>query len=128
MSPPGTGDGALGADSADRGRRAFRSADDFAVEAHRAADGVVPGSRQLADAIRGAAARAAASVAIAAAARGTPHSRLVEARDALVEARYLLHLARRTGVLDARRFRPAASRHESALRDLESWIREGPPG
>jgi len=128
LSPPGTDDAARGADSADRGRRAFRSADDFAVEAHRAADGVVANSRQLADAIREAAARAAASVAIAAAVRGGSRSRLLEARDTLVEARYLLHLARRTGVLDARRFRPAASRHDSALRDLESWIREGPTG
>lgn len=128
MRRPTSGTGSFVVDPADRGRRAFRSADDFAVEAHRAAESLSAGCRAIADAIHSSAVRGASAIALAAAGTDSPRERLLDARRALVEARYLLHLARRTGALDLRRFRPAVARHDTALRDLQAWIRDVAPG
>ena len=49
------------------------------------------------------------------------------ARRALFEGRYYLYLARRFGLIDARRYRAIAVRQDSALRELAAVLRPRSP-
>jgi len=105
----------------DRGLDAFRATDAFAVEAYRVAGTLRDGS--LGEAIRRTAITAGAAVVSASAA--VPASvaaaaHLERAREALLEGRYFLYLARRFGLLDVRQYRGLALRQDSALREIEA--------
>jgi four helix bundle protein len=106
---------------ADRGLCAFRATDAFAVEAYRTAAELRGDA--LAIEIRRTAIAAGAAVVAAAACRSTSGDaarHLERARDALIEGRYFLYLARRFGLLDARRYRGLSLRQDSALREIEA--------
>jgi hypothetical protein len=111
-------------------RRAFRTADGFAVEAWKATrrlSGVDGGS--LADEIRRRVGRSGAALLAASASEpGSDHEaeRLRAARDGLLQARYLLYLARRLGALDVAAYRRLTTVHDGAERDLAAWARDGP--
>lgn len=112
----------------DKRLKAFRAADEFAVEVFRAtrafasADGGV-----LAAEIRRATVRAGG--ALVAASWGTGDDRsLAVARSGLLEARYYLSLARRLGLVEARSYRQLAIRQDAALRDLEALGGRPRPG
>jgi hypothetical protein len=103
----------------DRGLEAFRATDAFAVEAYRVAGTL----RDLAlgEAIRRTAIVAGAAVVSASAGTGGAGApQLERAREALLEGRYFLYLARRFGLLDVRQYRALALRQDSALREIET--------
>jgi len=105
----------------ERGLGVFRATDAFAVEAYRAAAGLR--GEPLGSEIRRTAIAAGAAV-VAASARergsGAASQHLERARDALIEGRYFLYLARRFGLLDARQYRGLSLRQDSALREIEA--------
>ncbi len=102
----------------DRGLEAFRATDAFAVEAYRVAGSL----RDLAlgEAIRRTAIVAGAAVVSASAGVGAAAPQLERAREALLEGRYFLYLARRFGLLDVRQYRALALRQDAALREIEA--------
>jgi hypothetical protein len=109
-------------DRRERRLRAFRAADEFAVETFRAtrafasADGGV-----LAAEIRRVTVRAGG--ALVAASAGAEEGRsIAAARSGLFEARYYLSLARRLGLVEARSYRQLAIRQDAALRELEALV------
>ncbi len=111
--------------------RAFRAADAFVVEAwslcarsSRAEHG------PLADEIRRVVARSGAALAAASDRRpgGAAERRLLRrARRHLLEGRYFLSLARRTGLIDLRGYRGLTVRQDSALREIERLIATSTP-
>jgi four helix bundle protein len=106
---------------------AFRAADAFAVEAFRLAASLpsgAAGAGLAADIRRTALAAGGAVVAAAACASGGSAERahLERARVALHESRYYLHLARRFGWLDARRYRALTLRQDAATRELDAVL------
>lgn len=115
-------------DRRERRLRAFRAADEFAVEVFRAtrafasADGGV-----LAAEIRKATIRAGGALVAASWGAGDDRS-LAVARSGLLEARYYLSLARRLGLVEARSYRQLAIRQDAALRDLEALERRPAAG
>ncbi len=111
----------------DRGLGAFRATDGFAVEAYRAA-AALRGDALAGEIRRTAIAAGAAVVAASAAAPGSGAAaeHLDRAREALIEGRYFLYLARRFGLLDARQYRSLSLRQDSALREIEAY-RAAPP-
>ena len=110
----------------DRRLSVFKAADAFAVEAFRAAVSLPPGpAAGLAADIRRTALAAGGAVVAAAAcpAGGTAErSHLERARVALYEGRYYLHLARRFGWLDARRYRALTLRQDAATREVDAVL------
>ncbi len=109
-------------------RRAFRSVDEFVVEAFKAARRIGRGDgAELAASLRAAGLRCGASLLAAAAAGPRASAGLAgtlrDGRAALLEARYALYVARRLGMLDLRSYRGLADRQDAALRDLEGLIR-----
>ena len=103
----------------DRGLDAFRATDAFAVEAYRVA--ATLRDVALGDAIRRTAIVAGAAVVSASAGgAGAASAQLERAREALLEGRYFLYLARRFGLLDVRQYRALALRQDSALREIEA--------
>jgi len=105
---------------------AFRAADAFTVEAFRVALSLPPGAAAslAADIRRTALAAGGAVVAAAACPTGGPaeRSHLERARVALYESRYYLHLARRFGWLDARRYRALTLRQDAATREVDAVL------
>ena len=114
-----------------RRRRAFRVADGFTLEAWCAVRRLGgPEGTLLAGEIRARLARAGASLlAASAAAPGSPEEGrgVGDARRGLLEARYLLYLARRVGALDLKAYRRLTSAHDGADRDLAALARDRPP-
>lgn len=113
----------------DRRLRAFRALDAFALEAYQAARLV---RQQDGDALAGEIGRtlARAGGALVSACgydAGSPAERnsLETAHARLLEGRYPIYLARRLGFFDVRRYRALATRHETALREIESLLRGG---
>lgn len=111
----------------ERRLKAFRAADEFAVEAFRATRGFASADGGvLAAEIRRATVRAGG--ALVAASWGEAEERaLLSVRSGLLEARYYLSLARRLGFLDARSYRHLAVRQDAALRELEALGRRPQP-
>lgn len=114
---------------------AFKTTDAFAVEAYRVASALPSrAGAGLAEEIRRAAVAAGGAVVAASAySDGGSEERafLRRARRALFESRYYLHLARRFGWLDARRYRALTLRQDAAIRELDAVIderRRGPQG
>ena len=108
--------------------RAFRAADALAVETYRAfAGGSGVGCSDLVSAIRGTALRSGGALVAAAASDGGAGEQrhLVRAWDQLAEGRYYVYLARRLGLLDAKRYRNLTVRHEAATREIEALLRSG---
>ena len=70
-----------------------------------------------------------AVVAASAYADGGPEERafLRRARRALFESRYYLHLARRFGWLDGRRYRALTLRQDAAVRELDTVLDDRRP-
>ena len=116
----------------DRRVSAFKTTDAYAVEAYRVASALPPSAGSgLAEEIRRAAVAAGAAVVAASAySDGGDEERklLRRARRALFESRYYLHLARRFGWLDARRYRVLTLRQDAAVRELDSVIGDPRPG
>jgi hypothetical protein len=113
----------------DRRKRAFRSADEFTLEAFRAARIIMVRTegKEIAEEIRRCCARCGGFLVAASGtgAGGEGERRYLErARDRLLEARYLLYVARRTGLLDLRPYRQLTARQDSALREVELLLRE----
>jgi len=110
----------------DRRVSAFKTTDAFAVEAYRVASALPSrGGAGLAEEIRRAAVAAGGAVVAASAySDGGAEERalLRRARRALFESRYYLHLARRFGWLDARRYRGLTLRQDAAVRELDAVI------
>ena len=71
-----------------------------------------------------------AVVAASAYAEGGAEERtfLRRARRALFESRYYLHLARRFGWLDSRRYRALTMRQDAAVRELDNVLDDGGRG
>jgi len=114
----------------DRRIVAFKAADGFAVEAFRVAASIPPGaggSGLAAEVRRTALAAGGAVVAAAACHPGGADERrhLERARVALHESRYYLHLARRFGWLDARRYRALTLRQDAATREVDAALTAG---
>jgi hypothetical protein len=109
--------------SGDRRVRAFRATDAFAVEAYRLfskRDGGTPSG--VLEAIRLVALRSGGALVAAAsnpAGGGDERRLLTRARVELSEGRYYLYLARRLGLINARRYRGLTVRHDAALRELD---------
>lgn len=112
--------------STDRRVSAFKSTDAYAVEAYRVASALPSkAGGGLAEEIRRAVVAAGGAVVAASAyIEGGEEERalLLRARGALFESRYYLHLARRFGLLDARRYRALTLRQDAAVRDLDSVL------
>lgn len=110
----------------DRRVSAFKTTDAYAVEAYRVASAFPPtAGTGLAEEIRRSAIAAGGAVVAASAYRdGCAEERafLRRARRALFESRYYLHLARRFGWLDARRYRGLTLRQDAAVRELDAVI------
>ncbi len=106
--------------------RAFRATDAFALEAIRVSASLdrAPGEHLGGDIRRLVARCGGALVAASSAAPGSDAERqlLHSARSGLAEARYYLYLARRIGLLDLRRYRALAIRHDAALREVEAML------
>jgi four helix bundle protein len=112
--------------SRDRRVRAFRAADEFAVETYRVSrtlnQRLHPG---LIDEIRRAAVRSGGALVAASGspAGGATERRLLEqARTGLLEGRYYLNIARRIGLLDLKRYRGLTTRQDVALRELDAIL------
>jgi len=115
----------------DRRVSAFRTTDAYAVEAYRMAS-ALPASAGagLADEIRRTAVAAGSAVVAASAySDGAIEERalLRRARRSLFESRYYLHLARRFGWIDARRYRALTLRQDAAVRELDSVLADRGP-
>ena len=114
--------------TSDRRVEVFRSTDAFAVEAYRAATRIRSQvGAGLAGEIRRTAVAAGGAVIAASSCRpGAQAERdyLERARAALFESRYYLHLARRFGWLDAKRYRGLTLRQDAAVRGLDDLIRQ----
>jgi hypothetical protein len=112
-----------------RRRRAFRIADGFAFEAWCAVRRLAgPEGALLAGEVRLRIGRAGAALLAASSARpGSTEERggVLDARKDLLEARYLLYLARRVGALDLKVYRRLTSAHDGADQDLAALAREG---
>jgi len=112
----------------DRRVTAFKTTDAYAVEAYRVASALPSrAGAGLAEEIRRAAVAAGSAVVAASAyADGGVEERafLRRARRALFESRYYLHLARRFGWLDARRYRALTLRQDAAVRELDTVLDE----
>jgi len=114
-------------DLRERRLKAFRAADEFAVEAFRATRGFSSGDGGvLAAEIRRATVRAGGALVAASWGPGEERS-LAVARSGLLEARYYLSLARRLGLLEARSYRHLGTRQDAALRELEALGRRPGP-
>ena len=111
-----------------RRRRAFRVADGFALAAWGAVRRLVgTEGTLLASEVRLRIGRAGASLLTASsAAPGSAEELrgLRDARNGLLEARYLLYLARRIGALDLKVYRRLTAAHDAADRDLVDLVRE----
>lgn len=108
--------------------RAFRAADEFAVEVFRTMRGLASAEGGvLAVEIRRATVRAAGAL-VASSWRDGASGSFEKARAGLLEARYYLSLARRLGFVDARRYRQLAVRQDAALRELEAVARRSRTG
>jgi len=111
-----------GTEAAALRRRAFRAADGFALEAWRASRRLSGEDRAaLADGIRrrvGGAGAALVAATSTSPGSGDERARIAAAREALLEARYLLYLARRLGALDLTAYRRLTAAHDGADRDL----------
>jgi four helix bundle protein len=111
----------------DRRVAVFRSTDSFAVEAYRAATRIHSqvGSGLAAEIRRTAVAAGGAMIAASSCRPGIPAEReyMERARAALFESRYYLHLARRFGWMDAKRYRLLTLRQDAAVRGLDDLIR-----
>ena len=116
----------------DRRVSAFKTTDAYAVEAYRVASAFPPrAGAGLAEEIRRAAVAAGGAVVAASAySDGGVEERafLRRARRALFESRYYLHLARRFGWLDARRYRTLTLRQDAAVRELDAVIDDSRTG
>jgi len=98
----------------------FRAADAFVVAAWEATAAMPPGTAELARRLRGAAVDCGTNL-VAAAHRGTPEegkAYLERAKARLMEARYLLYLARRFGAVDSKRYRNLSTRLDRATREV----------
>ena len=111
----------------DRRLAAFRAADAFTIEIYRAAGSLrrSEATQDLTGELRRNAVRSGAALVAASASRQggeTERGHLLAARVALIESRYYLYLARRFGVLDARRYRGLTLRLDAALRELDAIL------
>ena len=110
----------------DRRVSAFKTTDAYAVEAYRVASALPSNAGSgLAEEIRRTAIAAGSAVVAASAySDGGVEERalLRRARSALFESRYYLHLARRFGWLDARRYRALTLRQDAAVRGLDTVL------
>ena len=110
----------------DRRVSAFKRTDAYAVEAYRVASALPSSAGSgLAEEIRRTAVAAGSAVVAASAySDGGVEERalLRRARSALFESRYYLHLARRFGWLDARRYRALPLRQDAAVRGLDTVL------
>jgi four helix bundle protein len=115
----------------DRRVSAFKTTDAYAVEAYRVVSAFPSrAGTGLAEEIRRAAIAAGGAVVAASAySDGGAEERafLRRARRALFESRYYLHLARRFGWLDARRYRALTLRQDAAVRELDAVIDDRGP-
>lgn len=111
--------------------KAFKATDAFAVEAYRAVTSMHKrmGTGLAEEIRRTVVAAGGAIVAASACGAGDDSERayLRRARTALFESRYYLHLARRFGWLDAKRYRALTLRQDAAVRELNSLL-EGSNG
>jgi four helix bundle protein len=115
----------------DRRVSAFKTTDAYAVEAYRVVSAFPSrAGTGLAEEIRRTAIAAGGAVVAASAySDGGAEERafLRRARRALFESRYYLHLARRFGWLDARRYRALTLRQDAAVRELDAVINDRGP-
>jgi four helix bundle protein len=115
----------------DRRLQVFRTTDAFAVEAFRAASDIRSrAAAHVAGEIRRTAVTAGGAVIAASSCREgieAERGHLERARTALYESRYYLHLARRFGWLDAKRYRALTLRQDAAVRGLDGLIRARDP-
>lgn len=106
-------------------KKAFRAADAFVVEAWKACRRMSgDDSETLAGSIRSRIGGAGAALVAASSAEpggSVEGRRLGDARERLLQARYLLYLARRLGALDLASYRRLTAAHEAADRDLAAW-------
>lgn len=114
----------------DRRLRAFRAADEFAVEVFRVTRRFSePEGRTLAGEIRRATVRAGGAL-VAASWGDREMESLGAARERLLEARYYLSLARRLGFLEGKAYRQLTVRQDAAIRELLGLLgpsrRQGP--
>lgn len=112
--------------ASERRLSAFKATDAFAVEAYRAtrALGGSVGSA-LAEEIRRTVVRSGGAIVAASTSRAGgsgEREHLDRARALLAEGRYYLHLARRFGLLDLKRYRALTVRQEAALRELSAIL------
>jgi hypothetical protein len=98
----------------------FRAADAWVVAAWEAAAAMGPGAGELARQLRnGALDCGSALVAAAQCGEGGENQGYLErARSRLMEARYLLYLAKRFGSIDSRRYKVLVVKLDRALRDV----------
>lgn len=108
----------------------FKATDAFAAEAYRVAGSLAARAEGgLAAEIRRTALHSGG--AVVAASVSPPDSaeerrELKRARAALIEGRYYLHLARRFGLLDRRRYRTLTVRQDAALREVGQLLDAAP--
>jgi hypothetical protein len=98
----------------------FRAADAFVVAAWEAAAAMPPGTAELSRRLRQTALDCGTCL-VAAAHRPTTEAGRVyldQAAGRLMEARYLLYLARRFGAVDSKRYRNLSTRLDRASRDV----------
>lgn len=100
----------------------FRAGDAWVVAAWEASAAMAPGTGELARQMRRGALEAGCALVAAAqcGAGDDPRTYLTRARSALMEARYLLYLAKRFGAMDSKRYRTLTIRLDRALREVSS--------
>jgi len=109
--------------------RAFRSADSFALAVWQEVRAFSrPEGMLLAEEIRRAIARSGGALVAAAASDAEDQAvrrAVATAHAGLLEVRYYLYLARRTGCIDLRKYRHLAHLQDTALKDLGTLLGEG---
>lgn len=112
--------------SQDPKMRAFRAADAFAIEIWQLAASISSSApRSLVDAIRCSAMHCGGALVAASADESdgeAQRDQLTRARRELLEGRYYLSLARRLGLIDARRYRAVVSRQDVAFKELDGLL------
>ena len=98
----------------------FRAADAWVVAAWEATAAMPPGTGELSRSLRHGAVDCGTCLVAAAQCAPTEEAKtfLARARARLMEARYLLYLARRFGALDTKRYRNLSAKLDRALREV----------
>ena len=100
----------------------FRAGDAWVVAVWEASSALAPGTGELARQMRRGALRCGCALVAAAQCGPGEHRRayVERAHGSLMEARYLLYLAKRLGSLDSRRYKSLTTRLDRAVREISS--------